>query len=122
MPENTEVVAFIYDRRMPARPGLRDRLQTCGSYAFERGWEICGWHVDHEPEALTGNDRPALDAGLLVMQRSAPGRRRVLLVASLDCLADESGARAALTNRIRAAGGEVLAVDTADLPTEGVAR
>jgi hypothetical protein len=73
-------------------------------------------------EALTGHDRPALDAAVHVMRRAGPGRRRVLLVATLDCLSEDPGARQALVARVTAAGGEVLAVDTADLPTEGVAR
>jgi hypothetical protein len=45
----------------------------------------------------------------------------VLLVATLDCLSAGPGARQALIVRVAAAGGEVLAVDTADLPVEGVA-
>jgi hypothetical protein len=48
-----------------------------------------------------------------VMRRAGPGRRRVLLVATLDCLSEDPGARQALVARVTAAGGEVLAVDAA---------
>jgi hypothetical protein len=122
MPETpTTAVAFIYDRRGPTL-GLRARLQACGTYAVAQGWEIGGWHVDTEPEALTDHDRPALDAAVRAMGRAGPARRRVLLVATLDCLSGDSGARQALIVRVTAAGGEVLAVDTAGVPAEGVAR
>jgi DNA invertase Pin-like site-specific DNA recombinase len=118
----TEVVAFIYDRHTTPYPtGLRDRLETCSRYALARGWEIGGWHLDKGNDALTHDRRPALDAAVLAMQRTQ-GARRVLLVASYDRLHNNPNVQEMLTNRIRAAGGEVLAVDTADLPTEGVAR
>jgi hypothetical protein len=115
-------IAFIYDRRMPFTPGLQGRLRACATHAFEEGWEIGGWHVDIEPGALTDHDRPALDAAVRAMRRAGPARRRVLLVATLDCLSAGPGARQALIVRVAAAGGEVLAVDTAGVPAEGVAR
>jgi hypothetical protein len=110
MPENTAVVAFIYDRRIPLTPGLRDRLQTCGTYAYERGWEIGGWHIDTDP--LDGA-RPALEAALRVLERADPARRRVLLVAAMDCLSDQPPVLLAMMRRVTTLGGEVLAVDTA---------
>jgi DNA invertase Pin-like site-specific DNA recombinase len=118
----TQVVAFIYDRHVTPYPeGLRARLEACSGYALARGWEIGGWHIDKGDDALTPGRRPALDAALLAMERTE-GTRRVLLIASLDRLHNNPVHQGRLTARVEVAGGEVFAVDTADLPVEGVAR
>lgn len=102
-------LAFIYDRKTSdtaASEGiLRLRLQACRDWAQTQGWEEAGEWVDHGDDALSVDQRPRLDALLVVMRAHAVQRPVVCLINDWARLANIPGWQDALRRRVSDAGG-----------------
>jgi hypothetical protein len=104
-------IALIYDRlTTPVHTLINERLGDCERYVEERGMESRGVWFDHGDQAHSADDRPKLDALLMIMRAHSRQRAVVCVVCNWDRLGDEA-TREQLQRRVREAGGWVETAD-----------